>query len=145
MMRIIQNKLTDDLKKIIYDGFKEHAIMKTGVYEIEEPISFYIENKEGEVISAVVCQPFWGALHIKYVWTHKDHRTKGYASKLMKEVLNFAKDRKHPFAFLETMNFQAPDFYKKFGFKTELIRAGYSKGTSFYYMRKDFEKQVSNN
>ena len=36
-MRIIQNKLTDDLKKIIYDGFKEHAIMKTGVYEIEEP------------------------------------------------------------------------------------------------------------
>ena len=144
-MQIIQNKLTDDLKKIIYNGFEEHSVMKTGVYEIEEPISFYIESTEGKVISTVVCQTFWGALRIKYVWTHKNYRAKGYASKLMKEALNFAKDRKHSFAFVETMNFQAPDFYKKFGFETELIRAGYSKETSLYYMRKDFKKQVSNN
>lgn len=138
---IIQGKLTDNLKKIIYAGLKEHSIMEMGVSEIGEPISFYIETPEGRIAAAIVFHSFWGALHIKYVWTHKDHRGKGYASKLMQEVFNFAKDRKYPFAFIETMNFQAPSFYKKFGFKTEFKREGYSKGTSFYYMRKDFDDE----
>jgi ribosomal protein S18 acetylase RimI-like enzyme len=137
-MKILRNKLTEEMKKTIYDGFKEHAIEKCGTSELEDPINFYIEGPEKNVISAIVCQIFWGALHIKYVWTHKEHRGKGYASKLMYEVFNFSKESECPFAYVETMNFQAPDFYEKFGFVTELVRDGYSKGTSFYYMRKDF-------
>ena len=55
----------------------------------------------------------------------------------MNTVLDFAKKKNYPFAYLETMNFQAPDFYKKFGFRTELKRDGYMLDNSFYYMRKD--------
>ncbi|MDA0967991.1 MAG: N-acetyltransferase [Proteobacteria bacterium] len=140
-MKVIKDTLTDKLKKTIYDGFKQHAIASTGASEIEKPIAFYFQDSQGQVISAIVAQTFWGNLHIKYVWTHEEHRSKGYASKLMNEIFNFAKEKRHAFAFIETMNFQAPEFYKKFGFQIELIREGYSRGTSFYYMRKDFDNR----
>ena len=137
-MKIIKNKLDNNLKKIIYDGFEEYSIEKIGESGIEDPISFYIEDSFGNIISAVVCNVFHGSLHIKYVWTHKDHRNKGYAINLMKEAFDFAIEREFPFAFVETMNYQAPAFYQKLGFEIEFIREGYSHSSSFYYMRKDF-------
>lgn len=137
-MKIIQNILTDKLKNIVYSGFEKHAINEIGASEIEKPISFYFEDCDKNIIAAVVCQSFWGALHIKYVWTHESHRFQGLASQLMQEVFSFAKKGNYPFAFVETMSFQAPNFYKKLGFKTEFIRNGYSHGVSFYYMKKDF-------
>jgi len=140
-MKIIKDTLTDPLKQIIYDGFRQHDIARTGASEIEKPVAFYIQDSQDQVISAIVARTFWGNLHIKYVWTHEEHRSNGYASKLMNEIFNFAKEKGHSFAFIETMNFQAPEFYKKFGFQVELIRKGYSRGASFYYMRKDFDNR----
>lgn len=138
MIEICRDKLSDKMKEIIYDGFKEHAVEKCGVSLLSESTSFYITNSKKEVLSVIVCSLFWGALHIKYVWTHKNYRKKGYASKLMEEIFAFAKEHNCPFAYVETMNFQAPDFYKKFGFKIELERKGYAKNSSLYYMKKDF-------
>jgi ribosomal protein S18 acetylase RimI-like enzyme len=137
-MKIHKGKFTDEMKKIIYKGFEEHAIEKCSASLLETPISFYLLGPEKEVISVIVCSLFWGALHIKYVWTHKNYREKGHASRLMKEVFNFGKKHKCPFAYVETMNFQAPKFYEKFGFKLELKREGYAFNTSLYYMKKDF-------
>ena len=106
-MKVIKDTLTDKLKKTIYDGFKQHAIASTGASEIEKPVAFYFQDSQGQVISAIVAQTFWGNLHIKYVWTHEEHRSKGYASKLMNEIFNFAKEKRHAFAFIETMNFES--------------------------------------
>lgn len=137
-MKIFKSTLTDEVRSTIFGGFREYAIKKCGTAGVEEPISFYITGADDNIIAAVVVQIFCGALHIKYVWTREDYRNKGYASKLMMEAFDFAKASYCPFAVVETMNFQAPDFYKKFGFKVELERRGYSHGTSFYYMKKEF-------
>ena len=137
-MKIVQGKLTPELKKRIYEGFEEHALEQKGVSKKEDPVSFCIQDSKGELMSAVVCRMFWGAMHIKYVWTNKAYRGKGYASLLMQKAFDFAKERKCPFAFVETMNFQAPDFYKKLGFEVELVRNGFAEESSFYYMRKNF-------
>ena len=137
-MKILKDKLTDEMKKTIYDGFKEYAVEQCGTSDIKDPISFHILGPNKELVSAIVCQLFWGALHIKYVWTHKKHRNKGYASKLMSEAFDFAKKHKCPFAYVETLSFQAPDFYKKFGFKLDFKRDGYKHKVSFYYMKKKF-------
>lgn len=134
-MKILKSALTPTLKETIYEGFKDHDIEKTGTSGIEEPICFYIEAK-GKIVSSIVCRLFWGALHIKYVYTHKEHRNNGHASSIMKEVMSFAEKNKCPFAFIETMNFQAPEFYKKFGFEVEFERSGFSQNTSFLYLRK---------
>lgn len=139
-MKIYKKPLTEEIKKIIHNGFDEYSEEHTGISGIGSPICFYITDEHESIVSVIVIKMFWGAIHIKSLWTDKNHREKGYASKLMQAVFEYAKENNIPFAFLETMNFQAPEFYKKFGFKIEFERTGYPQNTSFIYMRKDFIK-----
>jgi hypothetical protein len=58
----------------------------------------------------------------------------------MKQALQYGRKNNCPFAFVETMSFQAKDFYQKLGFKIEFTRTGFAHGTSFHYMKRDFSK-----
>jgi|JFJP01.1.fsa_nt_gi ribosomal protein S18 acetylase RimI-like enzyme len=134
---IRQSVLTSELKKHIYECFSRHAIISTGIDGLsQEPVSFEIRNKNN-LIGVVVAQLFWGQLHIKYLVVEEKHRGQGYARKLMESVFEYGKQQDCQFVFVETMNFQAPEFYQKLGFRIELQRDGYKNGTSFYYLRKD--------
>jgi len=137
MTLIRQSILTPDLKKHVYEGFSKHAIDLTGIDGLsQEPVSFEIQ-KDKDFVGCIVIQLFWGQLHIKYLFIEESFRGKGFARKLMEHIFEYGKSKGCSFAFVETMNFQAPEFYQKLGFKTELIRHGYEKGTSFYYLKRD--------
>jgi ribosomal protein S18 acetylase RimI-like enzyme len=56
---------------------------------------------------------------------------------LIGHVEEYAKSQNCDFVFLETMSFQALDFYEKLGFKVELKRDGYAEGASIYYLKKN--------
>lgn len=133
---IIQTSLTSDMKKHIYGVFAQHAIAATGMDGLaEDPVVF--EIREGEKLMACVgVQIFWGQLHIKYLIVEEPYRNQGLGRTLMEHAFEFGRTRGCTFTFLETMNFQAPDFYQKLGFMVELERPGYAKDTTFFYMRK---------
>lgn len=138
--QIQQNKLRDEVKKRIFDGFGSQAIESTGINGLdEEPISFEIFNDQ-EFVGAIVVQSFWGQLHIKYLFVEKHYRGQGIARELMNHAIEFGKERDCNFAFVETMSFQAPKFYQKMGFKIEFSRPGYAKNTCFHYLKKDLKR-----
>ncbi len=142
-LHISQGTLTDELKKKIFDGFGQQAIEATGINGLAEaPISFEIFDGT-HFAGAIVVQPFWGQLHIKYLFVEKKYRGQGLARQLMHHALTFGEQRGCQFAFVETMNFQAPDFYKKFGFCVEFCRSGYANNTTFYYLKKSLKPAVS--
>lgn len=136
-MQIKQQPLTDVLKKQIYEGFSRHAIAMTGHDEKFENVAFVA--MDGQVMAgAIVKELFWKALHIKYIYVEEQYRAKQLGTQLMEKAFAYAEKHKCPFAFVETMSFQALEFYEKCGFKLELTRSGYSHNTSFHYLRKDF-------
>lgn len=138
MMDLIinQRQLTDEIKSKIYKGFDRHSQQMTGTNGLaEEPISFEI-FQGSEFVGAIVVQPFWGQLHIKYLFVEEPYRGQGIANKLMNHALDFGKKRGYSYAFVETMSFQAPEFYQKFGFEIEFSRTGLSQNTSFLYLKK---------
>lgn len=135
-MEFIQEEASPVLEKIIFDGFKEHAIEKTGQDGFGRSIAFAV-LKRGEYVGAVVVRAFWGALHVKNMWVHKDSRGKGVGRYLLNQALAYGEKEKHPFAFVETMSFQALEFYQKMGFVLEYTRGGYAQNISFHYLRKD--------
>ncbi len=139
---ITQNLLSTEVKKLIFQGFSEHAICQTGKDGLsEESISF--EIFEGSTfVGAIVVQLFWGQLQIKYLIVDKKYRGQGIGQQLMKRALEFGKERGCQFAFLETMSFQALKFYQKFGFVIEFTRPGYAKDTSFHYLKKTLDNSV---
>lgn len=135
-MTINQTTLTSELKNHIYEGFSKHAIKVTGIDGLaNDPVCFEIREQEN-FIGWVVVQLFWGQLHIKYLFIEEPYRGQGIGRKLMEKAFEFGKAHGCQFAFFETMNFQAPEFYQKLGFEVEMISHGYDKGTSFYYLRK---------
>ncbi len=136
MIEMIQQPLTETLKKQIYAGFSRHSIEKTGYDEKFEPVSFIAMDGE-KMAGVIVAELFWGALHIKYIYVEDAYRSQKLGTQLMEHVLEFACKHHCPFAFVETMSFQALEFYQKCGFKLEFTRSGYSHQTSFHYLRKD--------
>ena len=142
---IQQTILTQELKEHIYAFFNKHCIATVGINGYTEaPISFEIRN--GDIlIGCIVVQMFWGQAHIKYLIVEEKYRNQGIATKLMKHVFDYAKSRGCNLVFVETMNFQAPEFYKKLGFKVEMKREGYAKNTSFYYLYKNLNLKQNQN
>lgn len=136
MIEILKQPLTTDIKKQIHDGFSRHAIEMTGFDERFEPVAF-VAMDGNDLAGVVVVALFWGALHVRSVYVAEGYRGQGLASELMGRVLEYGLENKCPFAFVETMNFQAQGFYQKIGFKLEFTRHGYAHGTSFHYLRKD--------
>ncbi|MFK7968142.1 MAG: GNAT family N-acetyltransferase [Rickettsiaceae bacterium] len=134
---IKQSVLTSELKKRIYACFSKHAISSTGIDGLsQEAVSFEMHSNN-KLIGVVVVQIFWGQLHIKYLVIEEGYRSQGYATKLMESAFKYGKQQACQFTFVETMSFQAPEFYQKLGFKIELKRNGYEKGTSMYYLCKN--------
>lgn len=135
-MKIKQGPLAPELKQRIFEAFGKHAVQSTGMNGLsEEPVAF--EMVEGDaVLGCVVVQYFWGQLHIKYLYVEEDCRGLGHATSLMQRALEYGRQRGCRFAFVETMSFQAPEFYQKLGFSIDFKRDGFDAGTSFYYLRK---------
>jgi SAM-dependent methyltransferase/GNAT superfamily N-acetyltransferase len=135
-MKITQSFLTPELKDHIYEAFGKHAIHSKGINGVtQESISFEI-REAGKLIGCVVVHLFWGQLHIKYLLVEEHYRGRGIARRLMEHAFEFGINQGCCFAFLETMDFQAPEFYRKLGFKIDFVRHGYDRNTSLYYLSK---------
>lgn len=129
--------LSDSLKERIYEGFSRHAIAMIGHDEKFDTVTFKASDKNGSFAGAVVVELFWGALHVKYMYVEDEYRGCGLGSKLIEHALTYGRDNQCPFAFVETMSFQALGFYQKMGFELEFSRSGYKHDASFHYLRKN--------
>jgi len=134
---IAEESLDKDLQRKIYEGFSEHARTAVGSDGNMEDITF-TARRDDNLLGAVHGKTFWGALHIKYLYVAPDVRGKGIGKALMNRVFEKGIKMGCRFAFVETMNFQAVDFYKFLGFEEDFVRTGYDKGTTFHYLKKDF-------
>lgn len=141
MIEIRQQALSEDLKKQIFEGFGHHAIQMTGYDEKLEPVAF-VAMEGSSLAGAIVVERFWGSLHVKYMYVVEDYRGKGLGVRLMQQALAYGVEQKCPFAFLETMSFQALGFYQKMGFVLDFTRTGHAHGTSFHSLSKRLISQV---
>lgn len=133
-MEIVQTTLNNEQKDALYNMFAQHAIEVTGMNGLAtEPISFVMRN-EDKLVGAIVAQIFWQQLHIKYLAVAKEFREQGIAKKLMNKMLEYGKNQGCSLVYVETLSFQAPDMYKKMGFKEDFKRDGFANNTSFHYL-----------
>ena len=56
----------------------------------------------------------------------------------MLEAEKFGRSKGCNFAAVNTMNWEALEFYKKLGYHIEFERHGFFKDSIFYFLRKDF-------
>ena len=81
------------------------------------PIHIVEYDGEGNVIGGLIGGTYWGWMYVDILWVHEDHRRKGIGSALLREAEREALRRGCHHVHLDTMSWQAPDFYKKHGYE----------------------------
>lgn len=143
MINISKQPFTYDIKQQIFEGFSRHSLSTIGENETFDTTAFVAKDND-TFAGVVVIESFWGALHIKYAYVTENYRHLGLGTDLMKAALEYGKGQNYTFAFVETMSFQALDFYQTLGFSLEFTRPGYAHGLSMHYLSLKFEKQDKN-
>ncbi|BCB02397.1 GNAT family N-acetyltransferase [Bacillus sp. KH172YL63] len=101
-----------------------------------EKVSFVMRNDGGEIVGGVVGEMFWHHLHIDFLWVSEEHRNGGYGSKLLQQIEEHAREKGCYLVMLDTLSFQAPEFYKKMGYREFGLLEDFPKGRSRHFMEK---------
>ena len=85
----------------------------------------------GNVIAGILGGTYWGWMHVDILWVDEKHRRGGIGTKLLSAAEDEARRRGCHAVHVDTMSWQAPEFYKKLGYTiiSELkdIPQGYTK------------------
>ena len=102
-----------------------------------EPLNLYVEDEKGNLMAGLVAETFGNWLEIEYLFVREELRGQGIGSKLLQRAENEAKKRNCRFAFVNTYQFQAPDFYLSHGYKEVFALQDYPYTGQRYYYQKD--------
>ena len=74
-------------------------------------------NNSGNIIAGILGGTYWGWMHIDILWVDENHRKQGLGTQLLKAAESEAINRGCHSVHVDTMSWQAPDFYKKHGYE----------------------------
>ena len=100
------------------------------------PLCIVEHDESGNVIGGILGGTYWGWLYIDVLWVREDHRGKGLGSGLLREAEREALGRGCHHAHLDTMSWQAPEFYKKHGYEVIGILPDIPNGNQKYLLMK---------
>ncbi|NMH63676.1 GNAT family N-acetyltransferase [Shewanella salipaludis] len=81
-----------------------------------EKISSFVKDNQNQTLGGILGEIKWGWLYIEGLWVSESVRSKGFGSKLLQQLEDYAQSKGVTNYRLETTSFQALDFYKKQGY-----------------------------
>jgi GNAT superfamily N-acetyltransferase len=77
-------------------------------------------------------------LYVSFLWVAEPARGTGNATRLMRAAEDYAVERGCVGGYLTTYSFQAPGFYRKFGYEVVGTIDGFPPGYQFHLLSKNF-------
>lgn len=130
-----KNPSIEDIR-VLDNGIMENA-QKIKAQKPVEFFAFFIRDNNGQIQGGCNCEICHGLLFIGQLWVTKSLRGQGYGTKLMQEAEKYAIAQKCTFLAVNTMDWEALDFYKNLGYYIEFERHGFAKDSIMYFLRKD--------
>lgn len=130
-----RENLDEGFYSLIDSEFNKFAT-KNGVVCNYIPFNF-VAKEDGKVIGIITGHSYYKEVHIGDLIILEEYRNKHIGTKLMETVENYYKNKGFENMNLTTYSFQAPEFYKKCGFKVEFIRENKenSKLTKYFLVK----------
>ena len=116
----------NDEYQIVYVDKPEWAIIGQGISDYNtqqagddqaQNLCFLLRGPDEEVVGGVIGATYWDWLYINLMWIKEEFRGRGYGHRLLALAEEEARRRGAKNAYLDTFSFQAPDFYKKYGYR----------------------------
>jgi predicted N-acetyltransferase YhbS len=123
--------------RILDEGISEHTQELFG--EIRKgSIAFFAHDEGQNVIGGVA--GYWsefGWLYVDALWVEKSHRGAGLGLQLMQQIEVKAVELGCKHSYLNTMSFQAPEFYKRLGYVQIAQLDDFPPGHSRLFLTKE--------
>ena len=113
-------ELSEEFYELIDTEFNKFAT-KNDVPCNYTPFNF-VAKEDNKVIGIITGNSYYKEIHISDLIVVEEYRNKHIGTKLVEAVENHFSNKGFENINLSTYDFQAPEFYKKLGFKVEFIR-----------------------
>lgn len=133
--RIVENVGKQDIEEI-HNKLKRYNCLKREASK-NTPLGVFFEEANGEKKAGLTGELFGNWLCIKYLWVSEELRRQGFGSKLLKAAEKEAVLHGAKYAFVDTFDFQAPEFYIKHGYEQVFKLFDYPyTGARYYYIKQ---------
>jgi GNAT superfamily N-acetyltransferase len=121
-------------KKAVLDGLIRYNNEKIGKQKYKR---FAVSLREkNAIVGGIVGEVWIGVLFIQLFWLKQGLRGKGFGAKLIKAIEDEARRFGASRAYVDTMSFQAPGFYRASGYKEFGSIKGYPGGVTRHWLTK---------
>ncbi|STY78953.1 N-acetyltransferase GCN5 [Legionella wadsworthii] len=137
-LSFLENPDPDDVQ-ILTNRIKAYAKQQRG-FESLDFFACFIREADNSIVGGCSGGTLYGGLHVDNLWVSESIRHQGWGTKLMQETLKYGSEKGCAFATVNTMDWEAIEFYKKLGFELEFERHGFQKNSIFYFLRKELQE-----
>ena len=95
-----------------------------------------LRDEQGQLAGGLLAETYWGWLGIKILWLSEDARRQGWGSRMMRAAEAEGLRRGCHHAQVDTMSFQAPEFYLKLGYEVWGVLDDLPTGHSRIFYKK---------
>ena len=126
---------TDEERQAILLPLRAYNASKAGV-SMQEPIALLVRDDSGEILGGLYARVFYQWMFIELLSVPEQARGQGMGTKLMRMAEELARERKCIGLWLDTFEFQAPEFYRKCGYSEIGHIADYPPGYKHFFFQK---------
>lgn len=132
------SEINEKDNNLILDNLSKYNISSTnGLHNKPyKAINLYLRNEFDEVIGGILGITYCFCFQIENFWISDKYRRNGYGKLLITEAEKLATEYGCTFSFTGTFSYQAPDFYKKMGYKVFSQLDGFPDGIILYFLKK---------
>ncbi|WP_273794974.1 GNAT family N-acetyltransferase [Brucella intermedia] len=127
-----------EIRKILLQLLIENNTNKVGTAAIDRSIIYLKDADEGKVSGGIWAEALFDWMYIEIVYVPENKRGQGIGSQLVARVEQIAKSKGCVGVWLETFQFQAPEFYMKKGYEIFATLKDYPKGYTRFFLKKVF-------
>lgn len=132
----ITDKIQEQDKSEIFQGLLEYNLARI---EDKNPkdLGIYVEDSKGKKIAGLIGDTHGNWLTINFLWVSEELRGQHIGSEILEKAEKVAIERGCKYSFLDTFDFQAPEFYEKYGYKEVFALENYPlTGKRHYYTKE---------
>lgn len=120
---------------IIGRGIRSYNQQQAGDSNFQR-LCFVLQSPDQEIVGGVLGDTHWDWLHLDLLWVKDELRGRGYGHRLLTIAEEEARQRGARHVYLDTFSFQAPDFYKKYGYRVFGELNDFPSGHQRYFLTK---------
>ncbi|MHC8366396.1 GNAT family N-acetyltransferase [Pseudomonas sp. ZT5P21] len=131
---------TDAEEQAILLPLRAYNASKAGV-SVSEPLALLVRDDNDKILGGLYGRFFYQWLYIELLSVPEEARGQGMGTKLMQMAEDLAREKECVGIWLDTFDFQAPEFYKKLGYSELGQIVDYPPGHKRFF----FQKRLINN